>query len=77
MLSFNLQLNLLTNFDTVYSSVSLDRRLKTRLALLLESKVIPLHRHAIPTSSNRKGGGKNDATNQDILPQIPKGVRVE
>jgi len=43
----------------------------------LQSKVSPLpHRHTIPTSQNGKGG-RNNATNQDIFPQLLRDANVE
>jgi len=35
------------------------------------------HRQTTPTSQNRKEGGRNNVTNQDVLPHPPRGVCVE
>jgi hypothetical protein len=70
------------NFNTACSSVSLERQLKTRLALLLAVKGYSLsHRYIRPTRWNRKDGARNDPMNQDILPHPPRecscGMKLE
>jgi len=75
----SLQLDLVTNFDTACSSVSLPRQLKTRWAMVLAVRSLssPTQTHYTPTSQNRKEGGRNNPTNQDILSYPPSSVHVE
>jgi len=66
----------LSHFNTEFSSVSLDRQLKIRVAYsLAQSKVSLSRRHATPTSQNRKEREKVDLTDKAILPHTPRGGR--
>jgi len=73
----NLQLDLLTNFNTACRFVSLHRQLKTRLTLLFAFQGYSPQKCATPYRWNRKDSWRNDSTNQDILPHPPRGVHVQ
>jgi hypothetical protein len=69
----NLELDLLTNFNTTCSSVSH----QNRNDFVTSSPRLVLHTDTTQTSQNRKEGRRNDPTNEDILPQPPRGVHEE